>query len=309
MLPLPRIRPVAVATVILAASATAAHAGTYRVHYGDTLSGIAAAHHIGLTRLAKMNHMNPYGVLVTGKVLWVPGKPRRKAHHHRPHHKTHHRPHHRTTLRHPPMRAGIHTVRRGESLSLIARRYHSSVRILARVNHRTRSAVLRTGTRLWIPLPHRHRHHHAHHRVRHHSHHPVYNSPVVRANAWVVSRIDYWARRYSIDRHLVRAIGWQESGYNPGAVSSVGATGVLQVMPGTWSFTERNYIGHRVPHTADGGIHVGVAYLRSLLRTFHGSERLSVAAYYQGPGAVQAYGVFAGSEFYVRNVLALSRVL
>ena len=127
------------------------------------------------------------------------------------------------------------------------------------------------------------------------------------ANPWVVSRIDHWARAYRIDRHLMRAIGWQESGFNPAAVSSVGARGVLQVMPGTWVFTERHFIGHRVPHTADGGIHVGVAYFRSLLRVFHGNERLSIAAYYQGPGAVQQYGIFRGSEFYVRNVLWLSR--
>jgi soluble lytic murein transglycosylase-like protein len=105
----------------------------------------------------------------------------------------------------------------------------------------------------------------------------------------------------------MRAIGWQESGFNPAAVSSVGAHGVLQVMPGTWVFTERNYIGHRVPHTADGGIHIGVAYFRGLLRIFHGNERLSIAAYYQGPGAVERYGIFKGSEFYVRNVLWLRR--
>ena len=52
---------------------------------------------------------------------------------------------------------------------------------------------------------------------------------------------------------------------------------------------------------------MGVAYLRGLLRIFHGNERLSVAAYYQGPGAVQAHGIFRGSQFYVRNVLWLSR--
>ena len=119
--------------------------------------------------------------------------------------------------------------------------------------------------------------------------------------------IDHWAHSYSIDRHLVRAIGWQESGYNPSAVSSVGARGVLQVMPGTWTFTERMYIGRHVPHSADGGVHVGVAYLRALLRIFHGNERLAVAAYYQGPGAVEAYGIFPGSRAYVRNVLALRR--
>ena len=54
---------------------------------------------------------------------------------------------------------------------------------------------------------------------------------------------------------------------------------------------------------------MGVAYLRSLLRIFHGNVRLSVGAYYQGPGAVQPYGIFRSSEFYVRNVLWLRRRL
>lgn len=305
-------RAAAIATVTLALSATVAQGATYTVRYGDTLSGIAAAHHIGLVRLARMNHMNPYGVLVTGKRLWVPGATHHHhaAHHHPTHHRHRHHPKRARTNRRPPhLRAGIHTVRRGESLSSIAHRYHSSVRILARVNHRSASQVLLTGTRLWIPLPHRVHHHHAARHVRHHHHRRRTTSWIVRSNPWVVSRIDYWARRYSIDRHLMRAVGWQESGYNPAAVSNVGARGIMQVMPGTWAYTEAHYIGHRVPHTADGGIHVGIAYFRSLLRIFHGNERLSVAAYYQGPGAVESSGIYAGSEFYVRDVLGLSRIL
>jgi LysM repeat protein len=290
---------------VLLLAAPAAHAATYTVRYGDTLTGIARAHHVSLHRLASQNHISVYGILQTGRSLWVPGRAtrvrhRRHAHHRRRHH-TRRVVHHVVRPRH--LRAGIHTVRSGESLSLIASRYHSSIRILCRVNHRTRHQVLLVGTRLWIPLPNRRRHHRA---VRHAHHRRVVIS---QSHAWVVGKLDYWARRYSIDRHLVRAIGWQESGWNPAAVSPVGARGVLQVMPGTWEFTTRNLIGHSVAHTAGGGIQVGVAYLRSLLRIFHGNVRLSVAAYYQGPGAVQQYGVFGISEPYVRNVLALRRVL
>lgn len=301
---------VAIAALVFLLMATSAQAGTYTVRWGDTLSGIADRHHVRLTRLARINHIPAYGVLQTGRVLHVPG---RTAHHRHHAAKRHHaRAHHHRRRHH--LHAGIHTVRGGETLSLIAARYHSSVRILTRANHRRSGQVLLVGTRLLIPLRHRSRHHHAHHHRRRHHHraarhrrHREYHSAAVRAHPWVVGMIDHWARSYSIDRHLVRAIGWQESGYNPDAVSSVGARGVLQVMPGTWTFTERMYIGRHVPHTADGGVHVGVAYLRALLRIFHGNERLSVAAYYQGPGAVQAYGIFPGSQGYVRNVLALRR--
>jgi LysM repeat protein len=297
------VRPraaLALAALALALGVVPAQAATYTVRSGDTLTGIAARHHVSLHRLARINHINPYGIIVVGQRLRVPGStPHRR--------RTHRRTHRRVHRRH--VRSGVHTVRAGESLASIAHRYHSSVRILARFNHRGVHQVLLVGTRLHIPLPHHVRHHARRVHRRHHHARPARMAWPVREHWSVVRIIDYWARRYSIDRHLVRAIGWQESGYNPRAVSSVGATGVLQVMPGTWLLTERNLIGHSVPHTAAGGIHVGVAYLRSLLRIFHGNVRLSVGAYYQGPGAIEQYGIFASSEFYVRNVLWLRQRL
>jgi soluble lytic murein transglycosylase-like protein len=100
-----------------------------------------------------------------------------------------------------------------------------------------------------------------------------------------------------------------ESGYHTGAVSSVGAWGVMQVMPDTWRFVETSLIGHRVARTSDGNIRIGVAYLHHLLAEFGGSERLALAAYYEGPGALHAFGVLPVSEIYIADVLALkSRV-
>jgi N-acetylmuramoyl-L-alanine amidase len=130
-------------------------------------------------------------------------------------------------------------------------------------------------------------------------HHP-------RPGPWSVrSSIDHWAAHYGVDRHLARAIAWMESGYHTSAVSSVGAWGVMQVMPGTWSYVETSLIGHPVRRTSDGNIRIGIAYVHHLLVEFGGDERLALAAYYQGPGAVETFGVLPVSELYIADVLAL----
>jgi soluble lytic murein transglycosylase-like protein len=124
----------------------------------------------------------------------------------------------------------------------------------------------------------------------------------------VRSSIDYWSRSYRVDVHLTRAVAWMESGNNPHVVSPTGARGVMQVEPSTWTYTE-HLLGARVPHTTDGNIQIGVAYLRQMLREFGGNRRLALAAYYQGPRAVRDAGVYPSSERYVATVLALRRRL
>lgn len=117
--------------------------------------------------------------------------------------------------------------------------------------------------------------------------------------------LDYWADHYGVDRRLVRAVAWQESGYQPNLTSSAGAWGVMQIQPATWTYVETVLIGHPVPHTTSGNIHVGVAYLRHLLREFGGSERRALAAWNQGPASVRKHGALRETRAFVRNVLAL----
>ena len=124
----------------------------------------------------------------------------------------------------------------------------------------------------------------------------------------VPASIQYWAGRYHLNVHLVRAVAWLESGYNPSQVSSTGARGVMQIEPGTWRYTE-SLIGHRVAPTSDGNVEIGVAYLHHLLLQFHGDRRLALAAYYQGPQAVQYLGLYPSAKRYVANVLALTNRL
>ena len=117
--------------------------------------------------------------------------------------------------------------------------------------------------------------------------------------------LDYWAARYTVDRKLVRALAWMESGYQTDLTSSAGAWGVMQILPVTWSYVETVLIGAKVPRTASGNIRIGVVYLRQLLREFGGDERRALGAWYQGPASVRKNGILKESKIFIRNVLAL----
>lgn len=121
----------------------------------------------------------------------------------------------------------------------------------------------------------------------------------------VAASLERWARHYGIDPALVRALAWQESGHQGHVVSAAGAFGVMQVTPATWEFVETVLLGKRVPHTVDGNIRVGTAFLAHLLKEFKGDVKLALAAYYRGPAAVRRYGVGPETSRYVANVLAL----
>jgi len=203
------------------------------------------------------------------------------------HHASHHQHRHRTATR-------VHVVRAGESLSSIARHYHTTVARLARMNHLDPSHYLLIGTKLRVP------------RVRHvaTTQRVAYRTQSV---ASVRALLDHWARHYGVSVHLVRALAWMESGYNNALVSSVGARGIMQLLPSTFRFAEHVLIGHRLRHDSNGNVRAGVAYLAHLLHDFHGSRRLALAGWYQGEGAVRKHGLYRVSKTFVKDVLALTK--
>ena len=117
--------------------------------------------------------------------------------------------------------------------------------------------------------------------------------------------IDHWARYYAVDRALLRALAWMESGYQTNLTSSAGAWGVMQILPSTWRHVEAMLIGAKVPHTVSGNIRVGAAFLRQLLREFDGDKRAALAAWYQGPTSLRKQGPFRTTRLFVANVLAI----
>jgi LysM repeat protein len=184
-------------------------------------------------------------------------------------------------------------VRSGETLTLLAKRYGTTVAKLAGLNHLDPSHELLIGTRLRVPAV---RHVTTTQRV-------AYRTTSV---ASVRALLDYWAAHYGVSVHLVRALAWMESGYNNTLVSSVGARGIMQLLPTTFRFVESVLVGHRITHNANGNVRAGVAYLAHLLHDFHGNRRLALAGWYQGELAVRKHGLYKVSRPFVANVLALS---
>jgi soluble lytic murein transglycosylase-like protein len=110
------------------------------------------------------------------------------------------------------------------------------------------------------------------------------------------------AAKYGVNPSLIKAVIHAESGYNPNAVSRKGASGLMQLMPGTArSLKVSNCLDPK------DNVEGGVKYLRFLLDTFRGDVSLAVAAYNAGLNKVARYGgipPYNETRTYVNRVLA-----
>jgi soluble lytic murein transglycosylase-like protein len=114
--------------------------------------------------------------------------------------------------------------------------------------------------------------------------------------------IEQAAARNGVNPAVLHGLIQQESGFNPNAVSSAGASGLTQLMPGTAST-----LG--VANTLDPteSIEGGARYLGQLTSQFGGNTEDALAAYNAGPGAVEQYGgipPYAETQSYVASVLS-----
>lgn len=108
--------------------------------------------------------------------------------------------------------------------------------------------------------------------------------------------------KYGVNPCLVKAVIHAESGYNPNAVSSKGASGLMQLMPGTAKSLK---VADRF--NPKDNVEGGVKYLRFLLDTFRGDVSLAVAAYNAGLSKVAKYGgipPYNETRTYVNRVLS-----
>jgi soluble lytic murein transglycosylase-like protein len=91
-----------------------------------------------------------------------------------------------------------------------------------------------------------------------------------------------YSRHYNVPVEFVRAVVEQESGWKRCPVSSKGAAGLMQLMPGT---AARLNVRNRCD--INQNVSGGVRYLAWLMNKFHGDLRLVAAAYYAGENIVE----------------------
>jgi LysM repeat protein len=122
----------------------------------------------------------------------------------------------------------------------------------------------------------------------------------------IEGQLEYYANQYGLDPNLVKAVAWRESGWSQGSVSSAGAIGVMQIMPGTATYINNNLVSRNLDvrgSTADN-IEAGTAYLAHRINQFGDVER-GLAAYFMGPTTVQNHGITATGRQYVDRILEI----
>lgn len=107
------------------------------------------------------------------------------------------------------------------------------------------------------------------------------------ASAALSNKIATLVKKYNLERfHLgpefVEAVITVESNFNPTAVSTKGALGLMQLMPET-----ARRFGVRNVFDTGQNLEGGIQYLNFLLDLFHGDVNLALAAYNAGENVVQ----------------------
>jgi N-acetylmuramoyl-L-alanine amidase len=303
------------AAMLLAAPSVASADFLHVVGPGESLTSVAATDGLTVAQLAAANGISPYTELIAGSPLAIP--PQTAA------------PEAVSTgegssgesstgeaaaAAPEASTGGSYVVQPGDTLSAIAARAGVSVATLAADNGLNPANYLLYGTALTLPgagttavstgtsgdaaesqpvgAP-----------AEGSASGPPYPTPE-RVSASEVGSI---AEANGVPSSLADAIGWQESGFNNDEVSSAGARGVMQILPGTWQWIDSSLSSTPLsPDSAADNVRAGTLMLHSLLDSTGGSESMAAAGYYQGLPSVEKNGLYPSTQQYVNSVMSLA---
>lgn len=245
---------------------------THRVEPGETLSGIADAYGLATVELAEANGISNYHFIRIGQVLVVPTA--------------------------GPVE---HVVQPGESVGVIAASHGVATADIVQLNGLADANRIRIGQVLLVPggstvaVP-------AESVADRYPNLPgsIRDNP---DRVALVPSFERWAAHYGIAPDLVMAVAYHESGWQTDVVSSKGAIGVGQLLPGTadWLATEVIGVPTLDPAVPDDNIRMSTRFLQWLLVRL-GDEERALAAYYQGPTSLLLRGPYEETLVYVATV-------
>jgi N-acetylmuramoyl-L-alanine amidase len=288
--PIPPVTPAPSSPGTTSAPA-ASGGGGYRVQPGDSLSAIAARQGVGLSTLAAANGLKLDSWVISGTTLKlpVPGSAPVTAAAPAP-------------SQGAPEAMGAYKVRPGDTLSGLAAASRVPAAQMAFMNGLNPTARLIAGTVIKLPTG-----------AAINATAPAPARTIVPQAAPMASpgrlnagQVGTLAAQSGAPSSLAAAIAWQESGFNNAMISPANARGVMQVMPGTWSWVQANLSSTRLdPSSPTDNVKAGSLYLAHLLRETNGDPALAAAGYYQGLTSVRRIGMLPETRRYVANVLAL----
>lgn len=109
----------------------------------------------------------------------------------------------------------------------------------------------------------------------------------------IYSAVQKAANEYGVDENLIYAIIKQESDFDSTCTSSVGAAGLMQIMPSNFS-----YLGISDAYDVDQNVDGGTKLLKEYLNQYGGDIQMALMAYNGGPGTMQRRGVSSAEDLY-----------
>ena len=292
------ILPAVVAALAGAAGPASAADLQHVVARGESLTSVAAADGLSVSELAAANGLSPAAELIAGAQLAIPPRGEAPAAAAVPAARTGADASSSVAAPAPSATASGYLVQPGDTLSAIAGQSGVSVASLAAANGLPIDGVLQAGATLSVsggssaPPP---------------AGAAAAPTGGAQPSSGTVSASDIGtiAAENGVSPSLAEAIGYQESGFNNAKVSATGATGVMQIEPGTWSYIHSVLGGTSASASAADNIRGGVELLHSLLAQTGGDAAAAAAGYYQGLQSVRRHGLYADTQRYVRDVMAL----